>query len=307
MFKNFAAAWGVIGGAFHYNKNGEVVYGSIQPEYKEFIKEMNKWYKEGLIDPEFPSINKNIVDSNMTSGISGATIGLLGSQLGNYIKAGDPATGYKLAGAEYPSLDENSPHYCGFTNMTKMVPYGDGTAVTAKSKNKEVAIKLLDYMYSGAAFGTLNYGIEGKSYTILENGERRFTDDILNNKEGKSPSQAIIPYALTIYGVGPKVMSSDAYNQAMNNFPEQKDASQKWGESDLSLLPVAAPLTTDENTKVTKMMADIKTYESEMFVKMVVGIEPIESFDKFVQKIKEFGIDEVVEIYKNAYKRAEAK
>lgn len=36
-----------------YERDGEVVYGAIQPEMKEAIKLIKKWYDDGIIDPEF--------------------------------------------------------------------------------------------------------------------------------------------------------------------------------------------------------------------------------------------------------------
>lgn len=48
-----------IYGAFGYipsywaEKDGELVFGGIQPEMKEALALLNKWYKDGLIDPEF--------------------------------------------------------------------------------------------------------------------------------------------------------------------------------------------------------------------------------------------------------------
>lgn len=36
-----------------YNRDGEIVYGAVQPEMKEALKRIKKWYEDGIIDPEF--------------------------------------------------------------------------------------------------------------------------------------------------------------------------------------------------------------------------------------------------------------
>lgn len=41
----------------YYEKDGKVVYGGIEPEAKEALTVLNRWYQEGLLDPEF-MINK---------------------------------------------------------------------------------------------------------------------------------------------------------------------------------------------------------------------------------------------------------
>lgn len=51
----------LIYGAFGYQpkywtqKDGKLVYGGVQPEMKEALAVLNKWYKDGIIDPEFVS------------------------------------------------------------------------------------------------------------------------------------------------------------------------------------------------------------------------------------------------------------
>jgi putative aldouronate transport system substrate-binding protein len=54
-----AAGFNMVYGAFGYipgqwkNKNGQLVYSSIQPEMKEALGLLAKWYRDGVIDPEF--------------------------------------------------------------------------------------------------------------------------------------------------------------------------------------------------------------------------------------------------------------
>lgn len=49
----------LVFGAFGYQpdrwmkKDGKLVHGSVQPEMKEALKVLNKWYKDGILDPEF--------------------------------------------------------------------------------------------------------------------------------------------------------------------------------------------------------------------------------------------------------------
>ena len=50
-------------------------------------------------------------------------------------------------------------------------------------------------------------------------------------------------------------------------------------------------------------MSDITTYNDEMFMKFILGAEPIENFDKYVAQVKKLGIDKVVAIYQAAYDR----
>ena len=40
-----------------------------------------------------------------------------------------------------------------------------------------------------------------------------------------------------------------------------------------------------------------------MFMKFILGNEPVDNFDKYVAQIKKFGIDKVIAIYQNAMER----
>lgn len=52
MFTPVFGAYGVYPGIF-YEKDGEIIRGEVQPEAKEALETLNKWYEEGLLDPEF--------------------------------------------------------------------------------------------------------------------------------------------------------------------------------------------------------------------------------------------------------------
>lgn len=50
-------------------KDGKAVYGSIQPETKEALKLLASWFKEGLIDPQFPVRSDEERDGVVTNSV----------------------------------------------------------------------------------------------------------------------------------------------------------------------------------------------------------------------------------------------
>lgn len=52
-FYILATAWGAYPKIWTETENGELGYGSVQPEMKEALKAYAQWYKEGIIDPQF--------------------------------------------------------------------------------------------------------------------------------------------------------------------------------------------------------------------------------------------------------------
>lgn len=299
-FNWFAAAYGTKQSDV-FVKDGKVVYGTIQPEFKEYITEMARWYKEGLIDSEYSAVDKKVLDANMTNDISGATIAYVGSSMGNYLAVKKDDPNFNLVAAPWPSKSEGTPNYIG-TNLNRRTGNDVGTVITTKCKDVDLALEFLDYSFGEEATIFQNWGVEGKTYTV-ENGEYKLTDYVLNNPDGKSPTQAITPIAATAYGVPPKLMLGDAYIQVQYSRPQQADAARLWAQGDDSLMTLQWPMTAEEKSRISAIMTEIKSYEEEMCTKMVMGKEPVENFDKFVAEMKNFGVDELVSIYQTAYDR----
>ena len=300
FFRHFAAAFGCLKGEFYENANGEFVYGSIEPEFKDFITEMNKWYQEGLLDNEFASSTRKNIDAKITTDISGAFIGYLGSQMGNYLAAKAEDENFDLIGTPWP-VGPAGKAYCALPSVVRLVTYGYGSAITKDCKNIDAAIKFLDYCYSDEAYMLQNWGVEGVTYT-KEGDSYQYTDLIVNNPEGKDPIQAMSPYAAPAYG-GTKMLGAEPYMSFMYNLQQQKDAANLWAEGDNSLLIPSYAYTAEESKQISDIIADINTYEEEMFTKMIIGVVPISEFDTYVQKIKNMGIDDVIKLKKQAYDR----
>jgi putative aldouronate transport system substrate-binding protein len=50
-------------------------------------------------------------------------------------------------------------------------------------------------------------------------------------------------------------------------------------------------------------MTDVETYRDEMLLKFIMGVEPIENFDKYVKKIQSMGIEDATKIQQAALER----
>ncbi len=297
-----AAAWGCIPGSFYQNAKGEFVYGSMEPGFRAFLETMNRWYNEGWIDNEFASLTRKNIDAKMTSDISGAYIGYLGSQMGNYLNAKKQENPrYNLVGTPWPVGPAGKP-YCGLEGMTQLMTNGYGSAISTKNKHIAETVKLFDYSYSEKGTVLQNWGIEGESYT-KEGGVYRFTDVILKNPEGKDPVKAMAKFALPSYGGWGKVIAKDSYLSLTQVYQSQKDAAATWAAADMSLLMPSLAFTDEEFEEVSGVMGDISTYESEIIVKIIMGTEPISKFDEFLAKIKDMGIEKAIKARKTAYDR----
>ncbi len=58
-----------------WKRDGKIVYGSTQPETKEALALLARWYQEGIIDPDFATKNTDASNEIVVSGRSGIMIG----------------------------------------------------------------------------------------------------------------------------------------------------------------------------------------------------------------------------------------
>lgn len=302
IFAAFAGAYGVtygqgVGNGYYIN-DGKVTYGPTQPGFKEFVTKFNKWYKDGLLDKNFATVDKKIKASNMLSGKSGATLAYCGGDIGTWVNAmKDKDPNFKLTGVQYPSAKAGEKAAFG---QKQFMATGQGVAISGKCKNIEAAVRYLDYGYSKDGMNLYNFGIKDVSYKI-ENGKPVYTDLIKKNPNKLSMAQAMALYMKTYSG--PFIQSKD-YIDNYYQLPEQREAVKAWVNTDAAknMLPYVTA-KPEETSELSKLESEINTYTDEMFLKFVMGQEPISNFDKYVNQVNKMGIDKVLKIKQDALER----
>jgi len=287
----FIGAFGVRNG--FYVDGGKVKFGPVEPGFKQFLAVFREWYKEGLIDPNIATVDTETMGANMTSGRSGATIWNAGAGIGTWepiVRQRD--AGAQFAPAPYPVLNKgNRPMFGQRTN-----PYvgTGGVAISAKSAHVEEAARMLDYGYSPEGHLLFNFGIEGVSYT-MKDGYPTYTDLIMNNPDKLVPSQELAMYTRANY-FGPFVQDG-RYLEQYYVLPEQKDAARSLSDADAALdeLPPIS-MTEGENAELSAIMQDVDALVDEMSLKIIFGIEPLESYDEYVSEIRSLGIERAIAI-----------
>ena len=61
--------------------------------------------------------------------------------------------------------------------------------------------------------------------------------------------------------------------------------------------------TQEESDLYSEIWPDLQTYLEEEFINFVIGNEPIENFDKYVQQAYAMGLDKIIEIKDAQYQR----
>lgn len=281
-------------GMWWYDENGKVFFTYTSDQYKAYLTEMAKWYAEGLVDQETtrdtPSyealISTDVVGScRYLDGYWELVNGLLASagSAGNYILVTPPASGDKLI----TKRDSTWNHY----------------GITKYCDDPVTAIKWMDYVWGSDEGVTINeWGLKGVTYDVDENGNKYYTDFVRKNPDGLDPYNA-----LRSLGASDTIMvrtPAEVYAALVDPYVLAYGESLR--EDRVEPFPQVMA-TEEEQAIIDRITPDLETYCNETIEKFITGIEPLENFDAFAEKVKEIGMEELLAVKQAQFGRSGMK
>lgn len=296
----FSGAWMVADG-FYLNK-GKVTYGPITDAYREYLAFMSGWYRDGLLDPDFVGGVARTVDANVTGSKTAALFGYAGGTMGKFLAAmKDKDPKFDLIGAQYPVLKKgDTPRF--ITRSWEYRKQGS-LAITTTNKHAVASTRWADYLFSDDGNILKNFGVEGMTFKS-DNGYPRYTDLIVKNPEGLSMAQAMGKYLRGSYPTPGFI--DERYHEQFFQLPQQKAAVALWSKHDKDSLEVLLPPyspTPAEAEELAAIVPSLESFKDEMFVKFVMGQEPLANFSSFVAQAKQMKVERALQLYQAAYDR----
>lgn len=282
-----------------YHEDRVVKHGPSEPAWKEGIAFVQKLYAEGLLDPEYLTTiqQPEQLKQRFVTGVSGLMYGYAGSHLSAFVKAlRETNPDAKMRAFIPPAGPNGDRQVFGCHNY---VDASTGGAISSTCKYKAELVRFIDYYYSPEGIILSMWGVEGDTFTFVD-GKPQYSDKVVNNEYGLS----VIEYAWNYIGpiwFGPMVYPKEAYLQTVTE--DAREALATWGKvPPTKKLPVLL-FSRDENNVIRTTMTDINTLLDESISAYVDGSKPLEEHDEVVKKIKEMGIDSVLNIYNTALGR----
>jgi len=281
-----------------YVDKGKVKYGPLQPQFKEFIATLQKWWKDGLIDPNILTMqDAKPIKADIQNDVVGSWLGLLSGDMGGFLNLKYGKSSFDIVAAKNPVLKIGQKPIIG---QNEYYFNKRGAAITTACKNIPLALKILDWGFSKEGYMAFNFGVQGKSY-VMKDGKPVYTDEIMKNPKGLDAATALARYARASIS-GPFVQSKEYIIQIQMMWPQQKDAVDKWSVPDNSMrLSPFISYTDVEAKKVANIENNINTFYDETLLKMMTG--KYTNIDAFVKTLKRMGIDELTKIKQDAYQR----
>lgn len=119
-------------------KDGEVVWGGVQPEVKEALAALNEMYNAGLIDPEFGVKDPNKVNEDVSAGRFGMMFGDFWNMAWiNDAKINDPT--FEWVPVAIPALNSGTPAKAQLSASTT-----DFFVISAECEHPDAVIRMLN-------------------------------------------------------------------------------------------------------------------------------------------------------------------
>lgn len=286
--------WGIMPNFYVDKETQTVKHGKYDEKYKQAVKDIAKWYKEGLIDQEIFTRGNNSREELLGANIGGSTHDWFTSTGTYNEKYKDKIPGFNLTPIAPPADINGKVWELTSRNIGTM-----GWGISSSCKNIEDAVRFLDFWFSPEGILFYNYGVEGTHYT-MEDGKPVVTESF-RTLDGTT-TENWWKAGISVYIGSPQDYNAEA--QFITD-PEVQKGIDLYTENGYCVdKKFEYPFTPEERAIVATKWASIQTYMKEMEQKWILGTADVDStFDEYINYCKTLEIDSVLEIYNTAYDR----
>lgn len=277
--------------------DGEVHCTLIEEGYKNYLQEMSKWYSEGLIDPDFITIQFDPFSQYLQEKVAEGNMGIwcVGQE------GIDDYNEIDLIPLAAPTANADGIDHITTTSL--LVDSMNDTYITTNCENVQAAMGLVDYFYSEDGIMLYHFGFEGIDYELDENNTPIFTDAVVNNEFELST----VDYMRCRCGYGVFSSMMLRYRNAEYNSPRQSEAWEVWTSNvDGSMVfPDNVSLTIEEAGIEGNLATDIMSYAAERVPRFFMGDLNFDSdWDEYVDTLMgSLDLGQCIEINQAAYER----
>ncbi|GHV25990.1 lipoprotein LipO [Clostridia bacterium] len=275
---------------FMTKKDDKMVFAATQPESKQALELLARWYAEGLIDPEFITGENTGGYWAVSQAFENNKVAVMGMSMANHWNP--PLVEGAAPGACLKSFLELHPDAVfGETVIPGLPPVGPegksgahtwGVAggsfgITAKGAENpdklDVLLQMIEDVFADFDYATMvAYGFaEEDDYSIIEgmyvSNPQKYTDTAASTQAGLNVLNATIS--------NPEF--AKRFNEPQYAFLDQWKTN---GYMDEKYPAVPAQ---------DQYLADLKTYTLQTYVDIITGTQSVDSFDSFAAKFNEQG------------------
>ena len=288
----FGPAFGLdLVSGFQADDKGNVTYAYADSEnYKKYLQFLNGLYKDGLLETDYASLDRDTVIDRISKDLTGVAFDYswaMSMMYSNVLPYYDGTKNKAFVGVA-PLSGEHKGFYVGRNSLSGMF------GVSTKSSQIELAVKFLDFAMSEHCQDYYQWGIEGESYVINDDGSREYTEKGKDNdwlqKFGINPA-FVLPAAQSVEATD--ILVADWHAEI--NRELRQYIKDPWPD---------IYATSKESDTFNLYMEDVKKKVDESAQNFITGKEDIDSkFDSYIEELSALNLDEIVEIKQAQYNR----
>lgn len=273
--------------------DNELKHPYAEEGYREGIKNLARWYAEGLVDPEVFTRGSSAREYLLSEDLGGSTHDWFASTSG-YNRLSETIDGFEFKAMAPPENSEG----VRFEEHRRIPIKPDGWAIGGTNSDPVTTIKYFDFWFSPEGRRLVNFGVEGEQYNVVD-GEAIFTEEFLNN--GPVNSQ--------LYQIGAQLHARGYFQdykyeiQWSNEFALEGIALYDEGDYLIDQF-LGVAFNEDEQAVYDKHWPSIRTYMLERQQAWILGNGDVEAdWEDYMAELNNMGLSDVLGAMQSAYDR----
>jgi putative aldouronate transport system substrate-binding protein len=279
---NFAVTFDSSNEFFPDPQTGKFRYGPTESRFKDMLGYLNKFNKEGLIPPDWLSMDVKVWNQAMVTGKSFMTVQYIGQMeiLNNQLTDGG-----HLSFMAPPAGPGGKAYIPNRTNES------DGFAIYSQTKNLDASLKFIDFLYSKQGSDVLSWGKENETYTVVD-GKRKFLPQY------KQFTSLRVENGMMTFGSYGKFDTS----ALISMIPEKERSAYEEAPKYTFPIQIVRPkFQGDALERYSLLHPQITKFYEESTAKFIMGDRPLAEWDKYVEQITKLGVPELLELHQKTW------